>query len=146
MGYRWKGMRILSDAEVGELYLGKKLAGYYKLYPDGTESEIGSITFTEILEHHNAGGKFGEELPTVELKLLDGKSIIAPEVIDISDLDTFDELGYSLWHTIEEYLMLFGIRTEDDAPDWATVKEVQSKLLDILERCGVQFKFNLGER
>lgn len=31
---------------------------------------------------------------------------------------------------------------EDDAADWATVKEVQDKILDILERCGVQFKYS----
>ena len=142
MGYNWKGMRILSDNEVGELYAGKKLDGYYRLYPNGTEAVIDGITFTEILDHYNAGGKFGEELPTVELTLPDGKKIMAPEVVDMSELTCFDELEYSLWHTIEEYLTLFGIRTEDDTPDWATVKEVQNKLLDILERSGVRFNFN----
>lgn len=142
MAYKWKGMRVLSDNEVDELYMHGKLAGYFKLYPDGTEAEISSITFTEILDHYNAGGNFGEEIPTVELNLLDGKKILAPEVVDVSELTTFDEMEYRLWNTIEEYMALFGIRTEDDEPDWATVKGVQDKLLDILQQCGVQFKFN----
>lgn len=142
MGYNWKGMRVLSSTEVGERYFNKKLAGYYKLYPDGTEAEIDKITFPEILDHYKAGGKFGEEIPTIKLKLLDGKTIYAPEFVDVSELTTFDEVEYSLWHTIEEYLTLFGIQTRDDEPDWATVKAVQGKLLDVLKSCGVLFKFN----
>lgn len=142
MGYNWKGMRILNQDEVGNLYSSGRLTGYYKLYPDGTESEISSISFSEIIEHYSAGGKFGEEIPTVELKLLDGKKISAPETVDVSDLGTFDAMEYNLWHTIKKYLDLFGIQMEDDAADWATVKEVQDKILDILERCGVQFKYS----
>ena len=44
-----------------------------------------------------------------------------------------------MWSMIEEYLVLFGIRTEDDAPDWATVKAVQEKLIEVLEESGVTF-------
>ena len=106
-----------------------------------TESEIPkSYDWSELEHHHKDGGGFGRELPTVELKLPDGKKIVAPEVIDISAMGTLDELEYSLWHTIEEYMELFGIRTEDDQPDFATVKAVQDKLLDVLTDAGVNFK------
>ncbi len=140
MKYRWLGMRVLDSEEVDTLYLNGKLSGCYKLYPDGTESQIDGITLREIVDHYNNGGGFGEELPTVELILPDGKTIVAPEVVDISATDTLDELEYSLWHTIEEYLVLFGIRTHDDTPDWATVKAVQESILTVLTDAGVNFK------
>lgn len=50
-----------------------------------------------------------------------------------------------MWNTIEEYLVLFGIRTFDDSPDWATVKAVQDKLLEILMDAGVNFKIFTDE-
>lgn len=140
MAYKWLGMRVLDSEEVDSLYQHGKLSGCYKLYPDGTEAEVGEITLDEIAEHYNNGGEFGEELPTVELMLPDGKRITAPGVVDISAIGTFEELEYSLWNTIEEYLVLFGIRTFDDSPDWATVKAVQDKLLEILMDAGVNFK------
>ncbi len=141
MAYKWLGMRILGWGEVKELHESGNLSGIYRLYPDGTESEIESgYDWKDIEAHHENGGGFGEELPTVDLMLPDGKKIKAPEVVDISALGTLDELEYSLWHTIEEYLVLFGIRTEDDQPDFATVKAVQDKILDVLIDSGVNFK------
>lgn len=140
MAYRWLGMRVLDSDEVDEIYQREGLNGYYKLYPDGTETEIDGITLQEIADHYNSGGEFGEVLPTVELTLPDGKRIVAPEVVDISALDSLEELEYNLWHTIEHYLVLFGIRTEDDAPDWATVKTVQDSLFTVLMDSGVNFK------
>lgn len=147
MEYKWLGMRTLKWEEVKELHENNELAGCYKLYPDGTEGQIDSgYDWKDIEHHYENGGGFGEELPTVELMLPDGKRIIAPEVVDVSAIDTLDELEYSLWHTIEEYLVLFGIRTEDDVPDWATVKAVQDKLLDVLAEAGVNFKFLTDEQ
>lgn len=141
MAYKWLGMRILGWGEVKELHESGNLSGIYRLYPDGTESEIESgYDWKDIEAHHENGGGFGEELPTVDLMLPDGKKIKAPEVVDISALGTLDELEYSLWHTIEEYLVLFGTRTEDDQPDFATVKAVQDKILDVLIDSGVNFK------
>jgi len=140
MAYTWKGMRVLTLDEVDELYRKDSLAGYYLLYPDNTESMIDEINLKEIIDHVSNGVKFGEELPTSELTLPDGKVILAPDVIDLTELSEFDELEYSLWHTIEEYLVYFGIRTLDDQPDWATVKGVQEKLFEILESSGVIFK------
>ena len=141
MAYKWLGMKVLSSEEVDELYQKGELNGCYRLYSDGTESEIDGISLQEIADHYNNGGEFGEELPTVELELPDGKKIKAPEVVDISALGTLDELEYSLWNTIEEYMALFGIRTEDDDPDWATVKGVQERILGILKDAGVKFKY-----
>lgn len=147
MAYKWLGMRTLEWKEVKELHESGNLAGIYKLNPDGTESEIESgYDWKSIEAHHENGGGFGEELPTVDLVLPDGKKIEVPEVVDISALGTLDELEYSLWHTIEEYLVLFGIRTEDDQPDFATVKAVQDKLLDVLIDAGVNFKLLSDEQ
>ncbi len=139
MAYKWLGMRVLDSEEVDILYQQGKLVGCYKLFPDGTEAQIDGITLQEIADHYNNGGEFGEEIPTVELILPDGKKIEAPEVIDISAIDSFDELEYSLWDTIEEYLAMFGIRTYDDTPDLATVKAVQNSILQVLKDSGVRF-------
>ena len=141
MAYTWTGMRKLSWEEVKEIHADGGLAGYFFLYPDGSENQIESgYDWKDIEAHHLTGGEFGDELPTVSLALPNGKKIEAPEVVDISALGTLDELEYSLWHTIEEYLELFGIRTEDDEPDFATIKAVQDKLFDVLIGVGVNFK------
>lgn len=145
--YKWLGIEVLTWEDVQKLHIKGKLSGCYKLYPDGTESEISeSYDWSEIQQHHDNGGRFGQELPTVELELLDGKKIVVPEVVDISALGTLDELEYSLWNTIEEYLALFGIRTEDNHPDFATVKAVQDKLLDVLTDAGINFKLFTEEQ
>lgn len=141
MDNKWLGMRGLTWEEVKKLHGDGNLAGVYKLYPDGTGNKIGSsYDWQGMGIHHGNGGGFGEEIPTVDLALPDGKKFKAPEVVDISSLGMLDRLEYSLWHTIEEYLALFGIRTEDDEPDFATVKAVQDKILDILIDAGVNFK------
>ena len=141
MAYKWLGMRRLDWEEVKRLHGNGGLTGYFMLYPDGSEGQIGSgYDWRDIEVHHLNGGGFGDELPTVSLTLPDGKKIEAPEVVDISALGALDELEYSLWHTIREYLELFGIRTEDDEPDFATVKVVQDKLFDVLIGVGVNFK------
>lgn len=85
MEYKWLGMRVLEWNEVKELHEKGELTGCYKLYPDGTEGQIDSgYDWSEIECHYKNGGGFGEELPTVELMLPDGKRITAPEVVDIS--------------------------------------------------------------
>lgn len=145
MAYTWLGMEKLTWEDVQELHKKGELFNgqYYKLYDDETESQIDEhCTWADILEHEQKGGEFGSEIPTVELMLPDGKRITAPEVVDLSKLNGLDdELGYSLWNTIEEYLTLFGIRTEDDQPDWGTVKSMQNKLIEVLAKAGVTFNF-----
>lgn len=141
MAYKLLGMRVLDSEEVTLLYEKRALAGYYKLFPDGTESEITEITKGEIKEHYNCGGAFGEELPKVDLSLPDGKTIKAPVIVDISAIDCLDEMEYELWNVIQGYMTLFGIQTEDDDPDFATVKMVQDKILDVLTESGVNFKY-----
>lgn len=142
MAHDWKkeGIRVLTNREVGNLYMDGKLDGYYKLYPNGEKNKISGTTPAEILRHYGNGGEFGCSI--AELKLLDGTIMHAPEEIDVSAPGIFDGLEYSLWETIKEYLELFGIQLENgNEPDWATVKAVQDKLLDILKDCGVKFKF-----
>lgn len=90
--------------------------------------------------------EFGEEIDTVDLELADGKKITAPAVVDVSALGCMDELEYELWHVIEDYMVQFGIRTQDDEPDWATVKAVQESILTAFTDAGVNFKFLSDEK
>lgn len=142
MAYTWAGMRKLTWKEVKELHKKGKLAGYYKLYEDGTEAVIDSNYdfIDDVLEHQERGGEFGEEIDTVDLEMADGKKITAPAVVDVSALGCMDELEYELWHVIEDYMVQFDIRTHDDEPDWATVKAVQDCILNQFIDAGVNFK------
>jgi hypothetical protein len=148
MAYTWAGMRKLTWQEVKELHKKGKLAGYYKLYKDGSEAVIDSKYdfIDDILDHQEKGGEFGEEIDTVDLELTDGKKITAPVVVDVSALGCMDELEYELWHVIEDYMVQFGIRTQDDEPDWATVKAVQESILTAFTDAGVNFKFLSDEK
>lgn len=83
------------------------------------------------------------------LTLVDGKKIIAPEEVDITEKDYFDDLEYDLWDTIKHYLDVFGIQLEnkdDDEPDWYTVKTVQDKIVEVLQEAGVNFKTDTAGR
>lgn len=148
MAYTWAGMRKLTWQEVKELHKKGKLAGYYKLYEDGSEVVIDSNYdfIDDILDHQEKGGEFGEKIDTVDLELADGKKITAPAVVDVSALGCMDELEYELWHVIENYMAQFGIRTQDDEPDWATVKAVQESIFTAFTDTGVDFKFGYEER
>lgn len=67
MGYTWPGMKKIPWDEVKELAKKGELAGYFKLYSDGTEGMIeSSYGIEDIVQHYNAGGEFGEERPVVE--------------------------------------------------------------------------------
>lgn len=148
MAYTWVRMRKLTWQEVKQLHKKGKLAGYYKLYEDGSEAVIDSNYdfIDDILDHQEKGGEFGEEIDTVDLELADGKKITAPAVVDVSALGCMDELEYELWHVIEDYMVQLGIRTQDDEPDWATVKAVQESIFTAFTDAGVDFKFGYEER
>ena len=47
---------------------------------------------------------------------------------------------------IEDYMVQLGIRTQDDEPDWATVKAVQESILTAFTDAGVNFKFLSDEK
>ena len=147
MAYKWLGMKKISWKEVQELHEKGELAGCYRLYDDDTEGQIeADYSWDEIIAHHEQGGEFGYEMDAVELNLPDGKKITAPIVVDISSLGSLDEIEYELWNVIQEYMMLFGIRTEDDEPDWATVKTVQDKIIEVFMDAGVDFKILTDEQ
>lgn len=118
------------------------------MYEDGSEAVIDNKYdfIDDILDHQEKGGEFGEEIDTVDLELADGKKIIAPTVVNVSTLGCMDELEYELWHVIEDYMVQFGIRTQDDEPDWATVKAVQESILTAFTDAGVNFKFLSDEK
>lgn len=142
MGYNWKGMRKLSWDEVKEYIRKGYIVGCFRLYEDGTEGMIErEYDLDDLIQHHEAGGEFGEELRTVNVSLPDGKAIKVPEYVDLSQLGCLDSLEYEMWHTIQQYLEYFGITMTDDEPDWATVKGVQDKIIEILTEAGVEFKF-----
>ena len=148
MGYTWLGMRKLTWEEVLQRHENDELAGCFRLYEDNSKAMIDrGYDFTgDILAHHKKGGEFGEEIDTVDLELADGKKITAPAVVDVSALGCMDELEYELWHVIEDYMVQFGIRTQDDEPDWATVKVVQESILTAFTDAGVNFKFLSDEK
>lgn len=148
MGYTWLGMRKLTWEEVLQRHEKGELAGCFRLYDDNSEAMIdrGYDFAGDILAHHKKGGEFGEDIDTVDLELADGKKITAPAVVDVSTLGCMDELEYELWHVIEDYMVQFGIRTQDDEPDWATVKAVQESILTAFTDAGVNFKFGYEER
>lgn len=148
MGYTWLGMRKLTWEEVLQRHEKGELAGCFRLYDDNSEAMIdrGYDFAGDILAHHKKGGEFGEEIDTVDLELADGKKITAPAVVDVSALGCMDELEYELWHVIEDYMVQFGIRTQDDEPDWATVKAVQDSIFTAFIDAGVDFKFGYEER
>lgn len=142
MGYTWLGMQKLTWEEVLQRHEKGELAGCFRLYDDNSEAMIdrGYDFAGDILAHHKKGGEFGEEIDTVDLELANGKKITAPAVVDVSALGCMDELEYELWHVIEDYMVQFGIRTQDDEPDWATVKAVQDCILNQFIGAGVNFK------
>lgn len=142
MAYTWDGMKKVEWKEIVLKHKnGGGLAGYFYLYDDGTEAAIEEgYSWSDIMKHHEDGGEFGRELAMVDLKLPDGKPIKSPTIVDISALGCLDEMEYELWNVIQEYMTLFGIRTEDDEPDWATVKAVQDKIIDVFAEAGVNFK------
>lgn len=147
MSYDKKGMRKLSYEEVKKRVEKEEIAGCYFLYPDGTESVIdeGNV-WPEIKQLIDNDVEIGEEIDSEKFFLPDGKQIIAPVVVDISETGCLDELEYSLWGVIEEYLAMFGIQTENEDPDWATVKTVQESILTVLTDAGVNFKLFHDEK
>lgn len=140
MAYKWLGMRKIPWEEIKKIHEKQGLQGYYKLYDDDSEGLIEDYSWEEIEDHYIKGGEFGEEMDTMELQLAGGKRITVPVVVDISEQGCLEDLEYSLWKTIEEYLTRFGIRAEDDTPDMETVRAVQDQLLSSLIDVGVHFK------
>ena len=124
MGYTWLGMQKLTWEEVLQRHENGELAGCFRLYDDNSEAMIdrGYDFAGDILAHHKKGGEFGEDIDTVDQELADG------------------------WHVIEDYMVQFGIRTQDDEPDWATVKAVQDSIFTAFTDAGVNFKFLSDEK
>lgn len=61
MAYKRNGMRILPWEDVKGLHEIGRLAGCYRLYSDGTKSEIPvGYDWQEIQQHHENGGEFCE--------------------------------------------------------------------------------------
>ena len=132
MGYTWLGMQKLTWEEVLQRHEKGELAGCFRLYDDNSEAMIdrGYDFAGDILAHHKKGGEFGEEIDTVDLELANGKKITAPAVVDVSALGCIQ----------------FGIRTQDDEPDWATVKAVQDSIFTAFTDAGANFKFLSDEK
>lgn len=140
-GYKWKGMRKLSWEEVKDILRKKgNLAGYYYLYEDNTEGQISaSDSIVDIMDFHDKGGKFGEELSLKSYELPDGAKFTAPTTIDFSELGCMDEFEYQMWDLLTDFFEYIGIELEDkDEPDWDTVKTVWSTIFDILEKTGLK--------
>lgn len=66
MGYNWPGMRKIPWEEVKELIKSNEIVGCFKLYDDKTEGMIEEgYDLDDIINHHENGGEFGEEIADV---------------------------------------------------------------------------------
>ena len=118
MAYEWNGMRKIPWEEVKDiLRKNGNLAGYYYLYDDDTEGQIdASDSIVDIMDHHDRGGEFGEELERKEFILPDGKKILAPPIVDLSKLGCMDEFEYDMWHLLLEFFNLASRLTRKTIP------------------------------
>ena len=72
--------------------------------------------------------------------LADGKTIYAPQLVDLSETGCLDELEHAVWNLFLKYAKYFGINCQNESePDWATVKAIQETVLKQFEDAGVLF-------
>lgn len=84
MSYKWNGMEQIDRKKAEELSRSNGLCGYYLLYPDNTESEIDTISPSELKKHFENGGKVGREyasLNSVKGKISVFKSLAKKSVL-----------------------------------------------------------------
>lgn len=143
MAYKWCGMQVIPWEQVKRLHLNGGLAGLFRLYSDNTEGVIEQgYSWDEIVRDYEAGVEFGVEKKKHILRLGDGKEITVYGDVNVMELEDLDSLGYELWDVIKQYMEHFGIEVvESDEPDWSTVKEVQSKIIDVIKNAGVNFEY-----
>ena len=79
-----------------------------------------------------------------EFEIGDGRKVFAEDtVIDVSDMNFFDELEYDSWDLFLKYCDSMGIEVSDrDEPDWDTAKTIQDKVLDVIMESGIKLNFN----
>lgn len=79
-----------------------------------------------------------------EYTLSDGKRIFVDDsVIDVSDMNFFDNLECDSWDLFLKYCDAIGIEVNDrDEPDWYTAKTIQDKVLDVIMESGIKLKFD----
>lgn len=111
---------------------GKKLSvmgtSFFYVYESDDEKMI-------ILDEED----FTEEQRYAKLKLLDGKKICAPLGIDVAKVE-WSLLEIHLWKLLLQYMDMFKVSLVNrDEPDWATVKKVQDKIIEVFEEAGVKF-------
>ena len=75
--------------------------------------------------------------------LPDCVEITVPEVIDVAKrrIDAFDYVEGSLWDIFKEFCDVLGITIKGVETDWATVKQIEEKMFEILEEAGVEFNY-----
>lgn len=79
-----------------------------------------------------------------EYTLSDGKRIFADDsVIDVSDMNFFDELVYDSWNLFLNYCDAIGIEVKDrEEPDWDTALRVQDQILNLIVESGISLNFD----
>lgn len=79
-----------------------------------------------------------------EYTLSDGKRIVADDsVIDVSDMNFFDELVYDSWNLFLQYCDAIGIEVNDrEEPDWDTALRVQDQILNLIVESGISLNFD----
>jgi hypothetical protein len=80
-----------------------------------------------------------------EYEIGDGTIVRAPEEIDASHLNFFDDLEYECWELFKQYAHAFGIEIEgegdSDSIDFYIAKQIQETILDIFQKDGIKIKF-----
>lgn len=121
--YNYEKMKIIDWENVCILHKIGKLEGYYKIYPDGTESQIETgYDWSNIQKHYELNGKFGIEILNdpvtinfdfnVKLSKKDIESILIDAIYENSLFDwcdNVDTIGASSEKGIYEYIARGGI-------------------------------------
>lgn len=79
-----------------------------------------------------------------EYTLSDGKRIFADDsVIDVSDMNFFDNLECDSWDLFLKYCDAIGIEVNDrENPDWDTALRIQDRVLDVIMESGIKLNFD----
>jgi len=81
-------------------------------------------------------------------ELGDKTVVISQPVINIQNIDFFDDLEYDCWNLFKQYLGAFDIQIvpEEDGDyddiDFSIAKEIQEKVLEIIENGGIKLEFD----
>jgi hypothetical protein len=74
----------------------------------------------------------------------DGTTVLSPAEIDVSEMTFFDELENDCWKLFKDYCATMGIIivNESNTEDFYIAKQIQEKVLDIIQESGIKLNFD----